>query len=306
MRKCILAGFSDQIARRLDAATLRCELLHNRRATLSRESAIQNAPLLVASEITEIQGRELATLLTLCTAIKEPWLAELFPGALSSTTTVRYDPSVRRVTAFRQRFFRDLALETTPAPDDQIPPGQAAALLARQVAAGEIVLTEWNETTEQWIARVNTLSAAFPEYEIPPITDADRALLIEQICYGSLGARELKDKPVMPVLRDWLTAEQAAALESVLPEKLIMANGRRARLIYATGNPPVLSARIQELYGIEGRFSLGNGRVPVKIEVLAPNHRPLQITDDLTLFWKETYPEIKPALSRRYPRHEWR
>jgi ATP-dependent helicase HrpB len=60
------------------------------------------------------------------------------------------------------------------------------------------------------------------------------------------------------------------------------------------------------LFGIEGRLSLGRGRVPVKIEVLAPNQRPIQVTDDLGGFWRSVYPKIKPELSRRYPRHEWR
>jgi ATP-dependent helicase HrpB len=46
--------------------------------------------------------------------------------------------------------------------------------------------------------------------------------------------------------------------------------------------------------------------VPVKIEVLAPNQRPIQVTDDLTNFWREQYPKVKAELSRRYPRHEWR
>jgi ATP-dependent helicase HrpB len=110
----------------------------------------------------------------------------------------------------------------------------------------------------------------------------------------------------MPILRDWLTAEQLAALDEVLPERLVMANGRRSKLLYADKGPPVLSARIQELYGVEGKFALGRGRVPVKIEVLAPNHRPIQVTEDLTAFWRDIYPSIKPELSRRYPRHEWR
>jgi ATP-dependent helicase HrpB len=68
----------------------------------------------------------------------------------------------------------------------------------------------------------------------------------------------------------------------------------------------VLSARIQELYGVNGRFTLGRGRVPVRIEVLAPNQRPIQVTDDLGAFWREMYPKVKAELSRRYPRHEWR
>ena len=99
----------------------------------------------------------------------------------------------------------------------------------------------------------------------------------------------------MPVLRDWLTAEQLAAMEELVPERLTMGNGRRSRLTYSKDGPPVLSARIQELYGIEGRFSLGRGRVPVKIEVLAPNQRPIQVTEDLTSFWRTIYPKIRPS-----------
>ena len=54
VRKCVLAGFSDHLAKRLDAGTLRCELVHNRRGLLARESAIQKSSLLVAAEISEV------------------------------------------------------------------------------------------------------------------------------------------------------------------------------------------------------------------------------------------------------------
>jgi ATP-dependent helicase HrpB len=46
--------------------------------------------------------------------------------------------------------------------------------------------------------------------------------------------------------------------------------------------------------------------LPVKFEVLAPNHRAIRVTDDLTSFWRDKYPKVKAELSRRYPRHEWR
>ena len=137
------------------------------------------------------------------------------------------------------------------------------------------------------------------------MTDADRATLIEQICYGELGYRDIKDKPVMPFLKDWLTAEQLAVLDDYLPERLTMGNGRRSRLTYHKEGPPVLSARIQELYGIEGKFTIGHGRVPVKIEVLAPNQRPVQVTTDLRGFWQRHYASIRKELMRRYPRHSW-
>ncbi|WP_414660096.1 ATP-dependent helicase HrpB [Horticoccus sp. 23ND18S-11] len=307
VRKCVLAGFSDQLARRLDAGTLRCELVHRRRGVLARESAIQKSTLLVAAEISEI-GRgdgEVNTLLTLATVIDEAWLKEIFPDDYYETRGVVYDEAAKRVMSRRERRFRDLVLESKASPDDA-PLDAAASILTKEVLAGRLKLEAWDETVEQWITRVNRLAEWFPELEVNPITEADRATLVEQICYGELGYRGIKDKPVMPVLRDWLTAEQFAVLDDYLPERLTMGNGRRSRLTYHKEGPPVLSARIQELYGIDGRFAVGHGRVPVKIEVLAPNQRPIQVTDDLTNFWREQYPKVKAELSRRYPRHEWR
>ena len=307
VRKCVLAGFPDHLARRLDSSTLRCELVHGRRGLLARESAIAKSPLLVAAEITEVGGRsgEVSVILNIATAVEESWLKELFPGELTDRREVAYDPGAKRVVARRERRFRDLVLESKSGSDD-VPSNEAAALLAREVAAGRITIDAWDESVEQWITRVNRLAEWFPEYEVNPVTPPDRMTLIEQVCYGETSARGVKGREVMPVLRDWLTSEQLAAMEEAVPERLTMANGRRSRLTYSKDGPPVLSARIQELYGIEGRFTLGRGRVPVRIEVLAPNQRPIQVTDDLASFWREIYPKIKPELSRRYPRHEWR
>ncbi len=307
VRKCILAGFSDQLAKRLDAGTLRCELVHRRKGMLARESCIQKSNTFIAAEISEIGGRggEVQVLLSLATAIEEPWLAELFPEDYHEVRAVTYDAEAKRVVTRRERRFRDLVLESRSS-SDEAPLDQAAALLTEEVLAGRLKLNAWDDDVEQWIIRVNRLAEWFPELEVNPLTDADRRTLIEQICYGELGYRDLKDKPVMPVLRDWLTAEQLAVLDDYLPERLTMANGRRSRITYAVSGPPILSARIQELFGVEGKFTLGHGRVPVKIEVLAPNQRPLQVTDDLTTFWRDIYPKIKPELSRKYPRHEWR
>jgi HrpA-like helicases len=307
VRKCVLAGFSDQLAKRLDRGTLRCELVHKRKGMLARESAIQEATLLVAAEVSEIGGRsgEVNTLLSLATAVEEAWLKELFPSDYENATAVVYDESAKRVIARRERRFRDLVLEAKASADD-VPLDAAAAILTQLVLSGKLKLEAWDESVEQWIVRVNRLAEWFPELEVNPITDADRATLIEQICYGELGYKDIRDKPVMPVLREWLTAEQLAVLDEYLPERIVMANGRRSRIAYAKEGPPVLSARIQELYGVEGKFTLGHGRVPVKIEVLAPNQRPIQVTDDLSNFWREQYPKVKAELSRRYPRHEWR
>jgi len=107
-------------------------------------------------------------------------------------------------------------------------------------------------------------------------------------------------------LKSWLSAGQRAALEQLAPERIKLPNDRQVRIVYGANQAPTVAARIQDLYGVANCLTIGHGRVSLRIEVLAPNHRPIQITDDLTTFWRESYPKIKQELQRKYPKHQWR
>ncbi len=304
--RCVLSGFPDQVAVRLDEGTLRCALVHNRRGVLARESVVHRARLLTASEIREIESSDgdRQVLLTLATAIKREWLGEFFPEALQEKVEVVFDAALRRVIGRSVTLFHDLVLEEKKT--ERVPPTEAASRLAREVVAGTCPLKKWDHTTEQWIARLNFAAGQFPELELPPIDKADRQLLIEQICLGATSYKEIKDRPVAPALKSWLSAAQQRALEQFAPERVRLPNERNAKVIYGAGMPPTIAARIQDLYGVERGLTIGPGRVPLRIEVLAPNHRPIQITDDLATFWRESYPKIKKELQRKYPKHQWR
>ncbi len=139
VQRCILLGFSDQLARRLDDKSLRCDLVHGRRGQLARESVVRDAPLMVVSEVREVESsggrdRNLNVMLNLATAVKEEWLRELFPRDLHEERSVTYDPALRRVVARVVRRFRDLILEESLT--DNPPLDEAASILAREVAAG--------------------------------------------------------------------------------------------------------------------------------------------------------------------------
>jgi ATP-dependent helicase HrpB len=306
IQRCVLAGFPDQLAMRLDAGTLRCALVHGRKGVLARESVVQHAPLLVASEVREIEGKneERQVLLTHATAIEEEWLRELFPEGFHEPIEVRFDSVQRRVIARKTVRFRDLVLRAKET--DQVPLNEAAALLAAEVESGECVLKNWDDAVEQWITRVNLLAGWFPEWELPPIGPEDRRLLREQICHGAISYREIKERPVWPVVKSWLAPAQQQLIDDYAPERMEMPNGRKFKIVYSPTAAPVIAARIQDLYGVEQELRIAHGRIPLVIQVLAPNQRPIQITQNLANFWKESYPVIKKELSRKYPRHEWR
>ncbi|MGZ5019544.1 MAG: ATP-dependent helicase HrpB [Chthoniobacterales bacterium] len=305
IQRCVLAGFPDQVAIRLDQGTLRCALVHGRRGLLARESVVHRAPLIVASEIREIESsdKERQVLLTLATRIEEEWLRELFPEAFRESVDVSFDATSRRVIGARRTTFHDLVLRSEPA---DIPPNESSALLAREVLAGNCPLKNWDNAVEQWIVRVNCVAGWFPELELPTIGEAEKLLMIEEVCRDAISYKEIKERAVWPAVKSWLTAPQQQAIEQLAPERIILPNERKARITYSASSPPTVAARIQDLYGVERNLSIGRGRVPLVIQVLAPNNRPIQITSDLAGFWKETYPKIKKELQRKYPKHQWR
>ena len=304
LQRCVLAGFPDMVAMRLDSGTLRCALVHGRKGVLARESVV-TAPLLVASEVREIEMRgEVETLLTLATAIREEWLRELFPDAFVEKTEVFFDSSLRRVVAKKQTRFHDLVLRSEQT--DKVPHEQAATLLAREVEAGTCPLKNWDNAVDQWILRLNQLADWYPEFELPKLGDDDRRMLVEQICFGATSYKDIKELAVWPTVKAWLSDAQQDLLDKYAPERLELPNGRRAKISYDTKAAPTIAARIQDLYGVTGELRIAGNRVPLVIQVLAPNHRPIQITSNLATFWKDSYPKIKQELQRKYPKHEWR
>jgi ATP-dependent helicase HrpB len=308
VQRCLLVAFPDHLAKRLGAGSQRCELVHGRRGTLAHESVVK-APLFVVAEVREVEsggGRErnLNVVLNLATAVKEEWLREIFPQGFTEMRAVVYDPALRRVVAREERRFRDLLLEETVS--DHPPADEAAGILAREVAEGRLVLENWDESVEQWILRVNRLREWMPELELPAIAEKDRNVMIEHLCHGAFSYNEIKNRPVLPVVKSWLSRQQQAWIEEYTPERIQLPKGRMVKVVYSAAGAPTIAARIQDLYGIKDALWIANRRVRVRIQVLAPSNRPVQITENLGDFWRDTYPKLKQQLQRRYPKHEWR
>ena len=306
LHKCILIGFSDRVARRLDQGTLRCELVHNRRGVLARESVVQKSPLMVVAEIREIEGRdrEVNTILSLATAIETDWLRELYPDDIQSDLHVQFDAQQKRVLAAELLRFRGLALSAKRV--DPPPTDAAARLLAAEIKAGRLLLPNWDHGVEQWLARLNLLCQHCAELQLPAITDADKESIVEQLCLGATSYKDIKEREVRPIVMSWLSPPQRELLDKHAPERLTLPNGRTPKVSYETGKSPFISLRIQELYDVNQTPKIALGRVPVVVHILTPGMKPIQVTQDMAGFWRQHYPRIKSELQRKYPKHFWR
>lgn len=305
LRRCLLAGFADHLALRLDRGTLRCAMVHGQRGELRRQTLVRQHPLLVSADLEEREVRgEAGILLDLNTAIEEAWLNELFPGEFQERQAVSFDTVQRRVVGRVERVFRGLvlAIKETPAPSLD----RAAELLAEEIEAGRLVLKEWDGEVERWIRRVNFLARHCPDYGFAPIGPAERRFLLQQICHGSTAYREIKDLSPWPALRDWLGSALLPLLDKLAPEHTALPRVPRAKLRYEEDGQAILAATVQQLYDAPDTLALAAGRAPVVFEILSPARRPVQITSRLGEFWTTSYPEVKKQLRGRYPKHEWR
>ena len=96
-------------------------------------------------------------------------------------------------------------------------------------------------------------------------------------------------------------------MEEWVPVRFDLPGKGRVKLRYEEDGTVVLPARIQQLYDVPGdSLTVCKGRCRLRIELLAPNGRPVQITDDLDGFWTGQYAQVRKDLFGRYPKHEWR
>jgi ATP-dependent helicase HrpB len=306
LQKCILIGFSDRVARRMDQGTLRCELVHGRKGVLARDSKVQQSPLLVVAEIREIEGRdrEVNTILSLATAIETEWLKELFPDDIKSDVHVQFDTREKRVLAAELLRFRDLALAAKRI--DPPPADAAARLLADEIIAGRLLLPNWDHHVEQWLVRLELLCKHAADLQLPAITEDDKKHIIAELCHGAVSYKDIKEREVKPVVMSWLSHPQRELLDKHAPERLTLSNGRTPKVTYEPGRAPFISLRIQELYDVNQTPKIALGRVPVTVHILTPGMKPIQVTQDLASFWRDHYPKIKSELARKYPKHLWR
>ena len=127
--------------------------------------------------------------------------------------------------------------------------------------------------------------------------------LLEKACLGCSTLKELVTRDWSQAFREALGPEAARLLDAWAPE-IVLLRKRKVKVNYG-GDAPWIESRLQDFFGVKAGPRIADGNVPLVLHLLAPNNRALQVTTDLAGFWQRTYPEVRPGLSRRYPKHLW-
>lgn len=300
--RCILAGFPDRVVRRREPGSSRGVMVGGKGIVLAPTSAVREAELFVAVEmegaVTGSGGGEARV--RIASAIERSWLSEMFPDCLRREVETELDPVREAVVEWRRTRFLDLVLEQSLGSSD---PERAAEVLAAAVRTDPLRAVEPGAAARSLLDRLVAARRWMPELELPDPVELLADTVVD-LCSGRRSFAELRRIDLLP----WLQARlgpMARRLEQELPVEYLLPSGRRARIRYERDRPPAVAARIQELFGLAETPRVARGRIPLVFELLAPNQRPVQITDDLASFWRGAYLEVRKQLRGRYPRHSW-
>jgi len=243
----------------------------------------------------------------LASEIKPEWLIDLFADQLVETTDARWNAQAERVEVVERMLYDQLVVSETRM--KQVRGEAASRVLADAALAAGLQRFVDPELISGFLARVEFTARTFPESETPVLGDEDVREALVALCDGLQSFAELRGAAgkagLIETLRQRLNGEQARLLHRMAPEFVAIAGRRQVRVNYERGQSPWIESRLQDFFGMKSGPAIAGGRVPVVLHLLAPNHRPVQVTTDLAGFWQRTYPQVRRELSRRYPRHKW-
>ena len=260
--------------------------------------------MILAAEMADIaNSMGSKTRLSLITSISKELLDHTFPGKLHETEEIKWDPSSKAAICAKQLRLGDFVLSETST--DAEPSTYCEEILAAQIDKGTIRLNKWNDKVNFWIRRVRKCSELYPEKELIRYSEEEIKIVYMEMSAGLTRASQVRDLDCLPYVKNLLSWDEQCFIEQAVPENIILPDGKKLRIFYEEGREVYTRAFIQQLFELKTTPLIGPARIPLTFEILAPNHRPIQVTKSLENFWSKLYPKIKPALSRRYHKHKW-
>ena len=232
-------------------------------------------------------------------AISEAEIRRLFGAQIDWEDVCEWSKREGRVVARKRERLGALIL------DDRIWQDAPRAMIARGALDGlrqiGMVLTP---SAMRFRARVDILRG--DGVDLPDLSDA--ALLADETLLPWLQGKrtdsDLRALDLTEAFRAQLDWGQMQELDRLIPSHFVTPLGRRVPIDYS-GDAPAIEVKLPEMYGVSAHPTVGPKRHPLRISLLSPGGKPVQVTMDLPGFWDTSYADVRKEMRGHYPRHPW-
>lgn len=291
-------AYPDRIGLRRKGDAPRWVLSGGKGAAMEAGTALSGARLIVA---TDLDGDPREAKVRQGVAITEAEVRALFADRIAWQDVCEWSRRDGRVLARRQERLGALVL------DDRTWPDAPAEAVARAALDGiRQIGLPWTNAARRFRARVELARGGGADW--PDMTDTALMAGLEHWLLPHLGrARteaELRALDLTDALRGMLDWDQTQTLDRLVPSHFDTPLGRRVPIDY-DGEAPSIEVRLQEMFGVTTHPVVGKARLPLRITLLSPAQRPVQVTMDLPRFWATSYADVRKDMRGQYPKHPW-
>ncbi|HIF5857482.1 ATP-dependent helicase HrpB [Vibrio parahaemolyticus] len=234
-------------------------------------------------------------------------LQTTFDSLFSTKEVVDWDEKKGRLVAEKQRKLGQLVIERVSLPN----PGKEkmTQALLTYVRRQGLSSLNWTPAAESLLERIRCavdwlLEQAWPMFDEASLLDSLDEWL-EPYMTSVASVKDLSKINLVEALNARLGWPLNQHLDEWLPEHYQLPTGTKKRIRYQHGHEPVLSVRMQEVFGESTSPTVALGRKRLVLELLSPAQRPLQVTSDLAAFWNGSYKDVQKEMKGRYPKHVW-
>ncbi|MEX0328094.1 MAG: ATP-dependent helicase HrpB [Ruegeria sp.] len=289
-------AYPDRIGQRRKGDVPRYLLSGGKGAVLDAGDPLATAPFLVALDT---DGNPREARVRLAAQISEGEIRDLFSDQISWVESCVWSKRDRRVIARRQERFGAITLDDRIWKD--VPHDAAARAMLDGVRDLGLRLDGAAARLAARVELVRAGGANLPEFSVAGLmNDLDQWLL--PMLQGVRSAEDWRRFDPLPALKARLDWAQTQDLDRRAPGSFLTPLGRKIPIDYS-GSAPEISVRLQEVFGVTTHPTIG--KEPLKITLLSPAQRPIQITRDLPGFWAGSYADVRKDMRAQYPKHPW-
>ncbi|EXJ49778.1 ATP-dependent helicase HrpB [Vibrio parahaemolyticus VPTS-2010_2] len=298
-------AFPDRIAQQRANQFGRFALANGHGAECSPDDMLGGCEYLVAIDL--MRSHSNSSQIHLACELDVNILQTTFDSLFSTKEVVDWDEKKGRLVAEKQRKLGQLVIERVSLPN----PGKEkmTQALLTYVRRQGVSSLNWTPAAESLLERIRCAVDWLPEQAWPMFDEA--SLLdsldewLEPYMTSVASVKDLSKINLVEALNARLGWPLNQHLDEWLPEHYQLPTGTKKRIRYQHGHEPVLSVRMQEVFGESTSPTVAIGRKRLVLELLSPAQRPLQVTSDLAAFWNGSYKDVQKEMKGRYPKHVW-
>ncbi len=306
----LAVAFPDRIAKVRDINAGKYLLSNGIGASLPYGSSLQGQEMLVVADLALSDLTSNSLIYKAC-AVTLEMLQSYLPEYFSGQEYLCWQLDSKRLVAEKRLYLGKLLLSKQPLTDVCDEQKKQAVLTGLQ-QAGLSALT-WSDENKQLLVRLQyaftQLKAEKVKLDFPDFSEKvllqELSLWLAPYLNGVSKPEQLKRLDLKGALLSRLSWDVQQQFNKLFPTHITVPSGSKIKLLYRDNEMPVLSVRMQELFGQAHTPRIFNDLIKVQLPLLSPAMRPLQLTQDLHTFWQGAYEQVKKEMRGRYPKHYW-